>query len=304
MIWTILLYTALIIAGLFLLLILILLLSPFYIGTEFSRTEENITGEVRFWWLNKRFLNVAYDFTSKNLAAKLLWFHIMTKNEDDSEHKIPMPENLSAEKVKTDSKTPEEHRIAAEPSGRDDIEDEDNAGSTEAPLEDSFSGREKGDSVKPEPELKKEKMEDGTKKGDGIIDKLKRNRVLFFLRDGRWRRKVTKWLVRVLRSFFYIVAFDRFQMRIKAGVEDPSVMGLIYGFFQAVQHGLTGQFQNIRIDFEPVFMDNLFQFEGATGIRSSIGKLLFPVIVALFTFPYLTTLWLWWKSRKIVKSGV
>lgn len=157
---------------------------------------------------------------------------------------------------------------------------------------------EEGISMQGGPEEGEESVEISSPRRDNLLNRLKKNRYLFFLRNHKWRGKITRWVLRVFSSFFRIVSLDKFQVWIKAGLEDPSVTGMIYGFYQALRNGLSGQFQKVMIEFEPVFSRDEFHFSGETGIRSSFGRLILPVIVALFTFPYLTTLRLWLRSRK------
>lgn len=137
-------------------------------------------------------------------------------------------------------------------------------------------------------------------KKDNWYRRLQRNRYLFFLRNTAWRNKVVRWTVRVVRTLFRIVKFDRFRLAIRAGVEDPMVTGTIAGLHQAVVYGLTMK-KPYAISFEPVFMTDCFSCSGGLRLGTSPGRLLLPVVVAIATFPFLHTLrlvWRWYRMEQ------
>jgi hypothetical protein len=295
MFWMILLYSAAAIAALFLLLLFVFLFSPFYLGSRFSGSGASITGCVRFWWFHPGVISVNYDFTDNSMVLRLFVRSIGKKTEtptappspvEKQDTEISTPESIVFQTPEEEEKfSPEEDKFTSEIVGN--------------PETDFDHGiPEEGISMQGGPEEGEESVEISSPRRDNLLNRLKKNRYLFFLRNHKWRGKITRWVLRMFSSFFRIVSLDKFQVWIKAGLEDPSVTGMIYGFYQALRNGLSGQFQKVMIEFEPVFSREEFHFSGETGIRSSFGRLILPVIVALFTFPYLTTLRLWLRSRK------
>ncbi|MBN1577125.1 MAG: DUF2953 domain-containing protein [Chitinispirillaceae bacterium] len=137
-------------------------------------------------------------------------------------------------------------------------------------------------------------------KKDNWFKRLQRNRYLFFIGNGAWRAKAVQWILRVARTLFSIVRFDRFQASVRAGVEDPMLTGTIAGLHRAAVYGLTMR-QPYIISFEPVFMTNHFEFSVVLRAGTSLSRLLVPIVVAIVTFPAMHTLWLVWRLYRIEK---
>ncbi|MBN1308576.1 MAG: hypothetical protein JXA18_11700 [Chitinispirillaceae bacterium] len=137
-------------------------------------------------------------------------------------------------------------------------------------------------------------------KKDNWFQRLRRNRYLFFVGNAAWRDKAVRWILRVTRTLFSVVRFDRCEASIRAGVEDPMVTGTIAGTSLAVVHGLTMR-RPYMINFEPVFMTNHFECSAVLRIGTSLSRLLAPVAVAIVTFPAVHTLLLVWRLRRIEK---
>ncbi len=156
--------------------------------------------------------------------------------------------------------------------------------------------------VKPE-----EKVAPEAKKKDNWFTRLERNRYLFFIRNSRWRSKVLRWLVRVIRTLFHLVRFDHFQLAIRAGVHDPVLIGTFSGLYQALLNGLPLK-RPYAFVYEPVFMRNCFECSGSIRVSTSLARVLTPVGVAVVTFPLVHTLWLVWcvwrRERRYRKEAV
>ena len=138
-------------------------------------------------------------------------------------------------------------------------------------------------------------------KMDNLKERVQKNWIFFFLRQKKWRFKVFSWLIRVLRTFGRLVRFEYFRADLRAGIEDPAVLGRIFGYYQAVCSALQLMESGFSVFFEPVFMKNHFEADGAIKIRSSVGSLLAPLGVAVFTFPYVSTFFLWRRYKKNLK---
>ncbi len=138
---------------------------------------------------------------------------------------------------------------------------------------------------------KKRKRKEFEGKRESRLQRLSRNPVLFFLKNGAWRGKIIRWILRVLSSLFRIIRFDRFGLALRAGVENPMIVGTVFGFHRAFISTLPER-ERSAVLFEPVFMEN--RLEGSFHFRTvtSLFRLMLPALVALFTFPLFHTLWL------------
>ena len=127
--------------------------------------------------------------------------------------------------------------------------------------------------------------------------------VQFSLNQRKIAKKAMKWLGRVIGKLLRVVRIDRLSMYLKAGFEDPAFTGSLHGFYTGIMHGIDiGQYKHIKLGFEPLFNDeDIIEFEGSISIRTSLARLLWPVVVALFTFPYISAVILWLRIRKMKK---
>ena len=134
------------------------------------------------------------------------------------------------------------------------------------------------------------------------IDKWKQI-VQFSLDQRKIAIKAMKWLGRVIGKFLRVVKIGQLSMYLKAGFEDPAFTGSLHGFYTGIIHGIDiGQYKHIKLDFEPLFNDeDIIEFEGSLSVRTSLARLLWPVLVALLTFPYVSALILWLRIRKMKK---
>lgn len=146
--------------------------------------------------------------------------------------------------------------------------------------------------------------ENVAKKGNWLHNtmvKLKRNRYVYFAMNRPWRTKVLRWAIRFFRSLFHMIRFDRFVLSLRAGVEDPVVLGTAYGFIEAVTYGFSREKRPV-ITLEPLFMQNYFEASGAFRLRTSLLQLSRPFAGAVVTFPFLTTGFLWLRYRRFVRK--
>lgn len=125
--------------------------------------------------------------------------------------------------------------------------------------------------------------------------------IQFSLNQRRIAKKAMIWLGRVIGKLLRVVKIDQLTMQIKAGFEDPALTGSLHGFYTGIIHGLDiNGHKHIKLDFEPVFNNrDIFEFEGAVSIKTSAARLLWPALVALFTFPYISALILWRRIKKM-----
>lgn len=138
----------------------------------------------------------------------------------------------------------------------------------------------------------------------GFFQKIRENRVLFVLRQERWREKILSWFGRIIRSLLGIIKFENCAVHLRAGGEDHAVTGMIHGCVAGIKHALLmKRGEGMFIEFEPLFNSGLvFEFRGSLRIRTSIARLIYPAAVALVTFPYISSFILWMRVRKMGKK--
>ena len=128
--------------------------------------------------------------------------------------------------------------------------------------------------------------------------------IQFSLNQRRIAKKTMVWLARVMGKLLRVVKIEQLTIQIKAGFEDPAFTGSLHGFYTGIIHGLEiNEHKHITLDFEPIFNNSdIFEFEGAVSIKTSAARLLWPALVALFTFPYISAFILWRRIKKMKAS--
>lgn len=130
------------------------------------------------------------------------------------------------------------------------------------------------------------------------IERVKAHPAVFFLRQHSWRSKVLRWLTHSLVRFFRIVGLDHLFVRVRANLEDPALTGQVYGYVVGLRRALSGGRTNVSVRFEPVFDRECLEGEGSVGLRTSLLRLLAPVIAAVLTFPYVSTFLVWRRLKR------
>jgi hypothetical protein len=152
---------------------------------------------------------------------------------------------------------------------------------------------------------KEKKFDDESgSRGKGLFGFLKEPAVLrvkLFLFNEKWRHKILRWLRASVVRFFHIVSVPCFTLHVKLGLGDPSQTGKAFGYYIAAKNALAVAGRNSRkeILFEPVFDREIVEADGRIEISSSIARLCLPVVLAVLTFPYVHTLILVLRARKI-----
>lgn len=141
------------------------------------------------------------------------------------------------------------------------------------------------------------------KKFFGFMRSKPAKRALVIFRAASWRRTIFRWLIASVVRFFHIVSVSRFKLYVKLGLSDPGQTGQAYGFFIAMKNALadTGNSRK-EILFEPVFNSEVAEAEGAIEISSSLARLCLPLVLAVVTFPFLHTLMVYLRVKRI-KAG-
>lgn len=136
----------------------------------------------------------------------------------------------------------------------------------------------------------------------GLLLRLRRNRALYLVRQHRLRRKLLRWGGRVMRSFLHLVVIEKLQLRVRADLGDAAVNGMVAGSVDAIGRMMhSGSKVNVAIRFEPCFCGEALECEGEVALRSSVLRLIMPLLVALFTLPVVYGAFIWYRSGRYVK---
>ena len=129
--------------------------------------------------------------------------------------------------------------------------------------------------------------------------RLQKSVPLYFLRHKRFRTLIWHWFWRIIKSLRMMVAIERFHCTVAASLSDYALTGMVYGYTNALSNMLRrGQPSKVQIHYEPVFDGGESWAIVDVRISTSIARLLFPLAVALFTFPYGTGGYVWYKALK------
>lgn len=196
---------------------------------------------------------------------------------DDKSEEIPFfAENPTEEKVEAEEKNKKKKKVEAERKARKEAKTKDKA----------------------EKKIKDAGVE-GEKAKGGFFGKLKKNRYFYMIRQRKLQKKLFGWGFRIFRSLFKIIRFNHFDASIKAGIEEPALLGNVYAFYTMTRYTVNVSEGEPIVKFEPVFMKNWFEGEGRFSVKTSVFSLMWPGFLAVSSFPYITVLWLFWKSRKL-----
>lgn len=308
--------TLLILAALFCAGAALLILAPVSATVDFSFKDLRPNGSGGFSFLHPLLLAAQIDFATRRISVRILGRSFGAKCRQDQEGAPPADADrpngmqLHGENAPFDEgdvfaaplpftpRPDEETRQVPFQPGDDTAVQRHVAPVPEPSLSSPRGGRVSAIPASDAGAVPDEPMAPEKEKKDNWYKQLQRNRYLFFLRNSAWRNKILRWTARVVRTLFGIVKFERFRLSIRAGVEDPMVMGIIAGVYQAAAYGLTIK-EPYLISFEPVFMTDCIECCGGLRISTSLWRLCFPVVVAIATFPALHTLWLVWRSRQM-----
>jgi len=158
----------------------------------------------------------------------------------------------------------------------------------------------KGDPSKQPSKEYSEKKEEAPiqKKGwKAALNKFKSNKVLFFMRQGGWRNKIIAWVIKSIGRFFHLFRVGHLKFHIKASLSDPATTGKVYGYWIGAAHALElAKQKRIVLSFDPVFEGECCDIDAWLVIATSLARLALPVILAVVSFPYLSTLLVWRSS--------
>lgn len=142
-----------------------------------------------------------------------------------------------------------------------------------------------------------------TKTKQGWWQKVKQNRWYFIMRQKVIYPKTIRWLKRVAVTALRLIRFEMLRVTVRANLGDPARTGMVGGYIMSAEKLLTaGKCTTIALTFVPVFDRECFESAGTLTIRSSLWRIIAPLVVAFVAFPWLTAGLLWWRSNLYVKS--
>ena len=101
-----------------------------------------------------------------------------------------------------------------------------------------------------------------------------------------------------------VVRLDRLRLDVSAHLNDPARLGALAGYVNATGWALSaGRPTRVRVNFEPLFDRPGLRAEAELALHTSVARMLWPVFVLVATFPYLTTLRTYLKSRHRLKPS-
>lgn len=126
-------------------------------------------------------------------------------------------------------------------------------------------------------------------------------RLWVYLGDDSFRGKILRWLGRFFRPFVRVCRISRINVFVKGGFSDPSQTGVLYGWYQALSGALVSPgVQRFALLYEPTFASATFEGNGEAVVATSLGRLLWPFAVAIFTFPYIHAFILFRRAKTVV----
>ncbi|MDG5813807.1 hypothetical protein QA601_01860 [Chitinispirillales bacterium ANBcel5] len=272
MFWTIVLW---IFAFIFL-VVLILLFSSLRMQAKISFVDNTFAGRIKLRWIHAFILSLEYDSFSAALKGRLFGRKIQTGGggEEDEWQDVVSEEVAVEEEQEAEETFEVEEMPVAEPAEEKVTEEE--------------------------PVYKKD-----TEKKDrfGGLKKLKGTLYANLFLNLRWRQKVIRCVFSVIKKMLSIIKFNLFNLRVKAGLQDPSEMGRLYGYVTALKSTLgLNRSRRYVLNFEPVFMTYHLDFDFEMKSKTSLWRILLPFLTGLIRFPYLRTFILWRRWKKEQKS--
>ncbi len=124
-------------------------------------------------------------------------------------------------------------------------------------------------------------------------------RTLMLIRQTSWRSKILRWCKRCLGSLPGLVSFHSADLHVWAGLSDPALTGGIFGCWTGMHGALSARKKpRFALTVEPVFTEDCLFIKGSVSFRSSLMRFAVLPALAIGTFPYLSTIKAWRRSRR------
>lgn len=306
MIWNIVLWSAVVILAIFALIFF----SPWYFQASLHIKNNSSKFSFNTCWIHPLIVNAFYDFESKCITISILGQILRNKKKGNS---IPSSHDDTIKKTETtktvsNDRSPEESNIVNEtvfPSSCDQS----------APLNiKKESKSDKKREEKNDTKYKKEKESTQKKKSDSDqkvreskkswIDKLKSNPFIFFALQGKFRRKCLCWLINIIKCTFKIIQIQNCNIFVCSGFEDYATTGKLFGYIEGIRHALSLYSKDIKLQYQPLFVNEHSTINVEIKISSSPFKLISPLLIAAAKFPYFTLIITWLEFRQFLKKGI
>jgi hypothetical protein len=124
------------------------------------------------------------------------------------------------------------------------------------------------------------------------------NRYYALINDKPLRKKLLRWFRRLAACVTKTVSFDNFRLRARIGYSDPAALGRTYGYFIAARDALELRNRSVDLAMEPVFTEECFDIDTEAAGRTTISVILWYLLAAACTFPYIRVFGARKKSRR------
>jgi hypothetical protein len=287
-----------VLVSLSLILLFIILFTPFTFRTEFAVSSEYNHGTIFFSWIHPFIARVTYTIGDNDPEVRIFGRQWRWLGEKLTQARTAGKKETEVVREKAPDPVPEK-TVPVSPRSGSAVQTgiSSHQSKTETPAQ-SPGGNTPGHGEAAAPSLKEGA---GTlrRRIAALYHKIKITWTV--LRRHRMASRSFRWCLRLLKLFFGLVRFDHFRLHAMAGMEDPAALGKIYGWYGAANSALFGKKKNVDIRFEPRFQGAELALDGSIGLRTSIARILTPLIVALVTFPYIRVFLVWRRIRKVYR---
>jgi hypothetical protein len=290
-----------------------ILFTPFFISMAGGFDGENFSLNFLFYWINPYVVKISYSLSDKNTLVSIFGKVCSRMGMTGADNRQPgkpaddgLAENVVGDIYKPLPKTdPCDEFVSTKESSEGasvktfEWQRQKDECTASPKAEADYAGQ---SDIKSSGHKASEKSASNENVLTGLL-RIKRNKALFLLRQERLFRRMVRCVIKTLSTVLRIINFKKFKCHIKAGSSDPSISGILFGCFEAVRRGLgMNSRSGVELNFEPVFnKGETFEYQVFICARSSFASLLAPAVVALCTFPYLSTFIAW---RRMKKTGM
>ena len=133
-------------------------------------------------------------------------------------------------------------------------------------------------------------------KGKSIFEKIKelKNWISFLRHYTNLYKKIFRWLLRIFRAMLRCVSMKIEYLDLTVGLGDVYYTGM---FSAAIAPFIYDADESINV--QPDFGGRaMFLGKGSLNIKTSLARLVSPICVAIFSFPYISAIMFWFSYRK------
>jgi hypothetical protein len=126
--------------------------------------------------------------------------------------------------------------------------------------------------------------------------------IYILLKDTKLISHILLWIIRLFKNICKVILINKLYIKLRLSLIEPSYTGFLYGCCEGIKNILKNKNSRKEIIFEPSFSNEPFFAETEIHFSSSIGKILFPFLIGLLTFPYLNIIAFYLKFKKNQKQ--